>query len=492
VVLAARLSERRKRRVLLIEAGRDYPPSGELPADLSNGGRGSVLKHDWGLTHQTRLDGFRFPFPRGRVMGGSSAVNTCIALRGQPEDYDEWAALGLHEWSWERCLPAFRRLESDQDFDGESHGTAGPLPIRRHPPNEWVPWQRAFVEACSAHGFAYCPDSNAPGKAGVGPHAMNKLGGRRISAAEAYLTPQVRARDNLTLLAESTAVRVLFQNRKVSGVEVKRRGAVERITTRCVVLSAGAIHTPAILLASGIGPDDAVRRIGAVPIVRAPAVGRRLLDHPGFAMFLFPKRSFETSRTHPLLQTVLRYASGKREHCADMLLQPGSTVPLPRITLPMVSLMGCIGKPRGHGLIRWEARDPSRPRIESCLLEDREDLELAADTMQLAARLLQEQPFLGKATSVWPDAATLRHRDDLKSYVVKLCDSAYHPCGTVPMGTKPSRNAAVDGRGRVFGVEGLYVADASVMPTIPSSNIHLPTLMIAERMAEWLRDASTT
>jgi choline dehydrogenase len=486
-VIASRLTESSARSVLLLEAGPDYPPGRPLPPDLARGGQGSLVKHDWQLRHRTRTGGLLLRMPRGRVVGGSSAVNTCIALRGQPEDFDEWSALGLGEWSWERCLPAFKRLERDLDFATAWHGREGPLPLRRHPREEWVPWQRAFVEACLEAGFPYCEDSNRPATSGVGPHAMNKIDERRVSVAEAYLPETVRARENLAIRPMTTVSRVLFRDRRVVGVEVIDRGRTETVAANRVVLSAGALHTPGILLRSGIGPEGTVRAIGAEPLVDAPAVGRRLLDHPGFAMFLRPRWNAGANRKHPLLQTVLRFRSGQSPHPADMLLQPGSTVPLPRINLPLVSIMGAIGKPRGTGRLHWDSPGGmGAPRIESRLLEDPDDLELAASAMRLAFELAQRRPLRELATMFWPGPAVFRSADQIRTWVVKACDSGYHPCGTVPMGVSPGPEAAVDGRGAVFGVEGLLVADASIMPTIPSSNIHLPTLMLAERIADWL------
>ena len=486
-VIASRLSENAAHSVLLVEAGPDYPPGQPLPVDLAWGGWNSMIKHDWKLWHRTRAGGIRLPLPRGRVVGGSSAVNTCIALRGQPEDFDEWGALGLTEWSWERCLPAFLRLERDLDFATAWHGREGPLPVRRHAREEWVPWQRAFVEACLEAGHPYCEDSNEPGKAGVGPHTMNKVDGRRVSVAEAYLSFAVRQRENLAIRSDTLIRRVLFRQRRVVGIEIIGPRGSESIPTNRVVLSAGAIHTPGILLRSGIGPAETVRKLGGETLVDAPAVGRRLFDHPGFAMFLRPRWKSGTSRRHPLLQTVLRYRSGQRAHPADMLLQPGSTVALPRFNLPLVSIMGAIGKPRGHGRLHWDSRDAmAAPRIESRLLEDPGDLELAVSAMRIAFDLAQRRPLRAIAEMLWPGSSVFRHPDDIRRWVVTACDSGYHPCGSVPMGVSPGPEAAVDGRGRVFGVEGLYVADASIMPTIPSSNIHLPTLMLAERIAEWL------
>jgi choline dehydrogenase len=487
-VIARRVTENANLRVLLLEAGPDYPDPALLPADLADGGRNAMSSHDWGYRHVPTRRKVRFPFPRGRVVGGSSAVNTCIALRGQPRDYDEWAERGLREWSWEQCLPAFRRLERDLDVDNEWHGQQGPLPVRRHPPNEWVPWQAAFVEACRELGFPACYDSNEPNTHGVGAHAMNKIGGRRISVAEAYLTPEVRRRENLELRPGTLVRRVLFRGRKAIGVEVEGPTGVETLHGDRVVLCAGAINTPGMLLRSGVGPRAEVERLGSELVADVPAVGR-LLDHPGTAIFLRPRWGSPTSFRDPLIQTVLRFPSGG-DHPADMTLQPGSKLTLPRLDVPLVSLMCSVGKPRGQGRMHWLSADPlARPHIDSLLLEDPRDLALAADAMQLAHRLTQTKPLSKLAASFWPSARVLRSRAKVEDWIFGACDSGYHPCGTVAMGLPGESGAATDARGRVFGTESLQVADASLMPTIPSSNIHLPVLMIAERIGAWLRDA---
>jgi choline dehydrogenase len=485
-VLANRLSARGDREVVLLEAGPDYLPS-ELPADLRDGRLNSMTAHDWGYRHLPTERNVWFALPRGRVVGGSSAVNTCIALRGQPEDFDEWAALGLEEWGFEACLPAFRRLERDLDFPGAAyHGGDGPLPIRRHKPEELVPFQAAFLEACAERGYAFCADSNAPGSVGYGPHAMNKLAGRRISAAEAYLGPEVRARKNLSIRPNVLVRRVLFENRRVRGIELEAAGGVESLAAEQVILCAGAINTPGVLLRSGVGPEREVARLQCELVYDAPAVGRRLLDHPGVGIFVLARRGVEVDHSAPILQTLLRYPSGLRDHRADMVMQPASFTMLAR-KLPLFGLVAHVGKPRGAGTLRYPDADPrSKPEIHSHFFEDPLDLRMAREALQRAFELLETRALsaLGRAVLPWP--GLLRRDRWLELAIPKLCDSGYHPCGTVPMGVRAGADAAVDGRGKVFGLEGLYVVDASVMPTVPSSNIHLPTLMIAERMAEWL------
>jgi choline dehydrogenase len=491
-VIASRVTERADRDVLLLEAGPDYPDQAALPNDLRDGTRNSWLEHDWRYSHRpTPTQRVPFVFPRGKVVGGSSAVNTCIALRGHPYDYDEWAARGLPEWSFDECLPAFKRLEDDRDFgDRDYHAKNGPIPIRRHPPSEWSPWQAAFVDAARHLGHRDCDDVNEPGtKGGVGPHAMNKIDGVRMSAARGYLTNEVRARDNFRLRADTLVRRVVVERGRVTGVEVEMSGAVETIATSHVVLAAGAIATPGILLRSGIGPRRDVERLG-VPLVRdLPAVGARLLDHPGAAIILIP-RAGVCRMKDPLIQTVLRYTSATSERPFDMQIQAGSFLPLhPRLILPAFTMMCCVGKPRGFGKLTFASADPhDKPVIESNFLLDDQDRARAVEAITIMDALLRAPSMKGLAWHYWPDRATLADERALDTWVFKSCGSGYHPCGTVPMGAEGDPEAAVDGRGRIAGIEGLVVADASIMPTVPSANTNLTALMIGERFGEWLRD----
>ena len=486
-VIAARATERSDRDVLLIEAGPDYHDHA-LPADLRDGTRNSMRAHDWKLRHTPTPGQVSFPFPRGRVVGGSSAVNTCIALRGQAYDYDEWAERGLPEWTFERCLPAFKRLESDRDFDDDGHGTTGPVPIRRHAPSELVPWQAAFLESCKTLRFPACRDHNGPAPSGYAPHPMNKIDGERMSAARCYLTAEVRQRENLAIRERTLIRRVLSEGRRVTGVEVVTDGKIEVIAASRVILSAGAIATPGILLRSGIGPRAKVERLGATPVMELPAVAARLLDHPGAAIILAP-RDLQRSHLHPLIQTMLRFTSKGSRYPNDMQVQPGSMLTLAMATVPCVSVMCCVGKPDGHGTIEFTSADPeARPRIDSQLLVHPADRARAVEAMLLAYDLCRTSPMKEMVRFLWPGERVLRDRATLYEWIVRSCDSGYHPCGTVPMGADDDREAAVDQHGRVRGMTGLWVADASIMPTVPSVNTNVPTLMIGERFGEWLRD----
>ncbi|MBX3249844.1 MAG: GMC family oxidoreductase N-terminal domain-containing protein [Myxococcales bacterium] len=484
-VIAARASEHSDLEIVLLEAGPDLPVGAPLPADVRDGTRNSIHAHDWGYRHAPTRD-FDHVFPRGKVVGGSTAVNTCIAIRGEAYDFDEW---GLDDWRFERCLPAFCRLERDLDFgDAPYHGHDGPLPVRRHPPSELVPWQAAFLEACETLGFPRTDDHNRPGSTGAGPHAMNKLDGVRQNVARCYLDP-ARARPNLRVRAGAHVRRVLFEGRRVSGVELERAGRIEVVACARVVLSAGAIATPGILLRSGVGPRDEVARLGVELVADVPAVGARLLDHPGCAVFLQP-RDGVCALHHPLIQTALRFTSRALGARNDLQVQAGSLVPLPNVEVPLVSLMFQVGKTRGHGTLRFPSADPHvAPIIRSRLLEDPDDLELAFEAAELLWLLGTSAPLAELARFVLPSERGFRSRATIRDWIFAQTGSGYHPCGTVPM-TTPDAVGATDSRGRVHGVEGLVVADASLFPTVPSSNTNLPTIMLGERFGEWLREGA--
>ena len=318
---------------------------------------------------------------------------------------------------------------------------------------------------------------------------MNRIDGRRISAAEAWLTPAVRTRPGLTIQADTHVIRVLFDGRRATGVEVLHQGQQSTLLAKRVVLCAGAIHTPGILLRSGVGPRADLERLGVALVADNEAVGAQLLDHPGVAFFMLPRWG-STRRSAPLIQTVCRYQSYDATQPNDMLLQPGNLVPFPRFNSPLVSMMAAMGKPRGVGQIRYESADPfAKPELIQDFLEDPSDRKRAVEAIERGYAIVQTTAMQGMIRHVWPGHRTLSSRDRIDAWIRKSCDSGYHPSGTVPMGSDDDPSAATDGRGRVRGVEGLFVADASLMPTIPSSNTHLPTLMIGERFGEWLRAA---
>ncbi len=482
-VIAARLTQRSDLDVLLLEAGPDYAPE-HLPADLANGKENAMTSHDWGFVHRPTPEMPLFPLPRGKVVGGSSAVNTCIAYRARPEDFEEW---GLSEWTWDKVLPYFKRLETDLDYgETELHGGSGPLPVRRHPTSELVEWQQAFLDAGAHLGFPSCEDTNAPDATGFGRHAMNKIDGRRISAAEAWLTPEVRARPNFRLQPHTLVHKLVFHRGRVVGVDVSVNGRLDRIYADRVLLCAGAIGTPAILMRSGLGPKHDLKRLGVRVIRDLPDVGR-LIDHPGSGMFFIPRRRLQNSIDDPLIQTVGLVKLHDGPWLNDVQLQAGSLIPTKFKTFPGVMLMASLQKPYSVGSMTLSSLDPhERPVVNSFLHSHPKDLELISDALELLRRLAKSPPMRKLARCFYPTRGVIKSQRLRKRWVTLLgTDSGYHPSCTVPMGS------ATDQYGRVDGIEGLRICDASLFPTIPSSNIHLPTLMFGERFGEWLRDDLT-
>lgn len=487
-VIAARASEDPRRSVLLVEAGPDYPDLAQLPFDLVNSHNNSYTAHDWGLSYQPTAAGRSAPFPRGRVTGGSSAVNTTIALRGMPEDYDGWAAAGNPEWAWERVLPAFRRLERDLDFgDRPYHGDAGPITVRRYTWDELTPVHRAWLETAGELGYPRCEDANDPAGWGAGPHPMNKIGRLRVSTAVGYLAP-ARARPNLRILPNTLGRRVLFEAGRAAGVEVERGGAVETIRGRLVVLAAGAIHSPAILIRSGIGPAEELARLGIEP-VRAAPVGMRLSDHPALAVVAAVRDPAILDPDQPIVQTILRYTAPDSPHRNDLQVEAFSFSPRGAGPLQAFAVAAVLEQVNGTGTLRLPSADPhAAPVIENRFCEDPEDRRRLTACFRDALRFVTAGPLAALVDRViFPDPARELSDEAIGALLLKLAASGYHPCATAPMGPPSDPYAVVDQYGRAYGVEGLAVADASIMPTVPRANTNLTSIMIGEMVGEWLR-----
>ncbi|MEM9693028.1 MAG: GMC family oxidoreductase N-terminal domain-containing protein [Myxococcota bacterium] len=489
-VIATRVTENPSRSVTLYEAGPDYPAVSfdalsSLPEDLRNGGRNSMRDHDWGQRFLPNDRSDETFFPRGKVTGGSSAVNTCIALRGQPWDYDAWAELAGEQWSFEACLPAFRRLEHDLDIDNRWHGQEGPIRIAR--PQKLAELHGAFVESALRSGFERCADHNDPTTTGVGPHAMNKIDGARISTAVGYL-PLARARPNFRLHADTLVNRVVFRGRRVIGLEVVVEGRHEFRPARRVVLCAGATNTPGILWRSGIGPRPHLDRLGIEVKVDAP-VGQFLSDHPGSGILIAHREGFPTGAgfdpSLPIIQATLRFGVDE-ERPNEMQLQPIAFVDLEGIPWTM-ALAVVVGTPSGSGTLTYtSARPTAKPVLDSRLGHHPDDRRKLVAGIRHALRVMEQPELSAVGRSVWPDPSLL-DRDDSR-WVLPGTGSGYHPACTAPMGPADDGRSVCDGYGRVYGVEGLFVADASAMPNIVSSNLNLPTIMMGERFGAWFRD----
>jgi choline dehydrogenase len=487
-VVAARISEDPKVRVLLIESGPDYPNVESLPEDLRNVNHASFTDHDWALQYTPSATSRTLPFARGRVVGGSSAVNTAIALRGDPDDYDEWARLGNPAWSWERVLPAFIRLETDLDFpDASYHGKAGPLPIRRHPPEELVPFQAACMDAFRDVGYTECADHNDPESTGFGPHPMNKRGSLRISAAIAYLTP-ARARPNLEVRPETDLRRVVFKDGAVCGVEVRTEGAVQSISAPHVVLACGAVHTPAALIRSGIGPRDVLDRLGVGIVSAREGVGRNLMDHPAIGPTLYPREGV-VDWEMPVIQTTLRYTAAGGADRNDMQLEP-LTFMHQVGGRKLCGLAACVFKSYSRGcLVFGSAEIDSQPLILSNYLSDERDYTKLRDGLSRAMQLCETRAVRDVTKGVRrPKMEELSDERAIEGWIRRNVATGAHPACTARMGPRDDPMSVADERGRVHGVQNLRLADASLMPVIPRANTNIPTIMLAERIAEWVRE----
>ncbi|MGF1596776.1 MAG: GMC family oxidoreductase [Acidimicrobiales bacterium] len=487
-VVAARASEHPHLEVVLIEAGPDYETPSSIPADLVDGHRNSLVDHDWGLDHEPVPGGRAVHFPRGRVIGGSTAVNTTIALRGIPADYDHWAALGNPAWAWPEVLPAFRRLERDLDHgDAPYHGDAGPITIRRWQPDELTETQAAFVDAALDAGHPACVDVNAPDAVGVGVMAMNKLGRVRISTAVGYLAP-ARLRDNLTIVADTLVVRVVVDRGRATGVDViGPDGRRRTIDARLVVVAAGAVHTPGILVRSGIGDPDEVRAVGADPVAAVTGVGAALADHPALVVAMTPRAPELCAPELPLVQTITRFTSDGSPHELDVNIELITRLPR-RGGGGAIGLAASLEWVEGRGRVRQRSADPaSMPIIESGFGIDDGDVARNVAAWREALDIARRPPLADLYDEiVFPDPAR-SGPDQLTGLARRSSGSGYHPCGTARMGPVDDPGAVVDQYGRCHAVDGLAVADASIMPTVPRANTNLTTIMIGERIGEWLR-----
>ena len=488
-VVAARASEDPRIRVLLVESGPDYPNTEALPEDLRNVNHGSFFDHDWGLRYQPSASSRTPTFARGRVTGGSSAVNTAIALRGWPADYDEWAAMGLPSWSWEKVLPYFIRLEHDLDWgDRPWHGTDGPLPIRRHPREELVPYQAAFLDACAELGYPATEDHNAPDSTGYGPHPMNKRGTLRISTAIAYLGP-ARGRPNLTILADTDVVRVTCKDGAATGVEVQAAdGRRQVIGARQVVLACGSIHTPPVLVRSGIGPKAVLERLGIAETRVLEGVGQNLMDHPAIGPTLVPKDGV-ADWDQPVIQTTLYYTSTGSDDFNDMQLEPLSFMHI-RSEKLLMGLAACVFKSYSTGRLEVESAEVgARPRIYMDYFSDERDLAKVRDGLHRAMELVSTRAVANVIERVSrPTDGELADAAGLDAWIRRNSGTGAHPACTARMGPDDDPMSVCDERGFVRGVRGLRIADASLMPVVPRVNTNVPTIMIGERMGEWARE----
>ena len=517
-VLARRLSEDPGVRVLVVEAGRPVPWWEwriRMPAALSYPQNGTAWNWAYVTDPEPGMDGRRMDCPRGKALGGSSSINGMVYVRGNPLDYDEWARTpGLEPWSYPHCLPYFRRAETRDTGPNEYHGGDGPLPVTQSVPRN--PLFEAFIESGAAAGFARTDDLNGYRQEGFGPMDRTTRRGTRGSAAFCYLAP-VRARPNLTVRPRALAARVTIERGRATGIEIAGPAGVERVRAeREVICCAGAIDSPRILQRSGVGDPDFLKGLGIAVAADRPGVGANLQDHPEIYVQYRSKRPVTL---YPALKPWNRLAIGTRwlltgagigasnhfEAGAFVRSRDDLDVPNLQFHFVPIAMRYDGGDPAGgHGFqmhvgpmkgtsagrVRIRSADPrDPPSILFNYLTTGSDRRDMRDAVRLAREIAAQRPFDPYRGEELAPGAGIGDRDGraIDAWVRQHAESAYHPSCTCAMGAPDDPRAVTDGEGRVYGIDGLRVVDASIMPRIVNGNLNAPTIMIAEKIADAIR-----
>ena len=547
-VLANRLSARSATKVLLCEAGQDTPPGNE-PPEIRDSYSGTAYfdpRFHWtDLKVHTQVVSHNNPqenrpplrkYEQARVLGGGSSINGQMANRGAPTDYNEWQARGAEGWGWDNVLPFFKKVERDLDFDGPWHGKDGRIPVRRIPVEHWTKHAKAVGEACKQAGFKFLPDQNGEFVDGYFPVTHSNASEQRVSAAMGYLDAATRQRANLTLSTETQVKSLLFDGTRCTGVVAMVKGQEIEFRAREVILSSGAIHSPAHLLRAGIGPVGQLRDLG-IPVVSAlEGVGQRLMDHPSIALSSFIRRGArmnEHTRRH--IQAGLRYSSDMPGvPKGDMFVAIISKSAWHAVGEQIASLLTFINKTYSEtGQVKLASRDwRVEPTVEFNLLSDKRDLDRLMSGFRKMAALQLSAPMKAVTDNPFPAAYSDRVRkigvvnaknkfltsivatlmdgpaalrrfmidrfvvegftfeqvmtDDeaLEAFVRKAAIGVWHASCSCRMGRPDDPMAVVDTQGRVRGVQGLRVVDASIFPVVPCANTNFPTLMTAEKISD--------
>jgi choline dehydrogenase len=512
--LAGRLSADSDRRVLVLEAGPVYRSEGEMPAELlipvSAASAAPGNPHNWALPAEMR-PGLSFPYPRGKTIGGSSSLNGCYFIRGTKDDFDTWAKLGNDLWSYDQVLPFFRRSETDQDFHDEYHGTEGPIPVRRESLDRSPVFTPAFTDACRSLGFADAPDKNAPANDGVGPVPFNIRGGHRVGTALGYLIPAM-ARPTFRIIGDAVAQRVVFEGTRAVGIEALVDGKAQVFRAPEIVISAGALKTPQLLMLSGIGPADHLREHQIPVLADLGAVGQNLMDHavvhvPWDSNLDLPRitdRGAMTTvlnwqGTHSQLEIMpFLLTSGELLGAWDVLKRPIKAVEAMRGTsaravwrqmrgLRHATVIMSLMHGQSRGSVTLRSNDPNaHPVLRWNLCSVDADKESYREATRVLWDLYNAPAMRPINPSLVGFSKKMVANDDaIDEYVWNHLASG-HPAGTCRMGPSSDENAVVDQELRVRGVEGLRVADTSVFPAMPSRGPNATAMMIGERLADLL------
>jgi choline dehydrogenase-like flavoprotein len=513
-VLASRLSEDPGATVVLIEAGGagdgwvvETPIAGVLmaPTKLNNWAYETVP--------QTGLGGRRGYQPRGRALGGSSAINAMIYTRGHPADYDRWAALGNPGWSYAETLPYFLKAENNEDLAGAFHGRGGPLNVANSRSDN--PFQQRFLAAAREAQLPLNDDFNGARQEGLGLYQLTQINGERCSAARAYLRPHLGKRPNLRVETHARALRLLFDGKRAVGAEILQRGVKRTLRARReIIVSLGAFGSPQLLMLSGIGEAAALAALGIGPVLDLPGVGANLHDHPDVVLgYASPSRDLlglSFGALAPLLTAIARYRRERRGMATTNFAEAGGFLKTrPELAQPDVQfhfviavvedharrlrwgrgMTGhvCALKPKSRGSLKLAGPDPlADPLIDPAFLAAPEDVETLVAGVKLTRRLMAAPSLSAHWTRELFGAAEARTDDEIRAFLRRRVDTVYHPVGTCAMGPDP-KTAVVDATLRVHGAEALRVVDASIMPEVVAGNTNAPVIMIAEKAAEMIR-----
>lgn len=517
-VLAARLSEDPNRSVLLLEAGPDYPDFERLPDELKYGfaaaptppaGRTAAghpvsltaSPHNWRFTATSTDLAPPMLVPRGRVTGGSSAINSSAFYRGIPEDFDAWAAAGNDEWAYEKVLPSFRKSETDVDQQGDFHGSDGPIFVHHTRRGGWDGTQASFFEACRAMGFLEAEDHNHPDSGGVGPSVTNNHNGVRFSTALGYLDP-ARHRLNLTVRSDCQVRRVRFQGTRATGLLVDSGDETFTVEADQIILSAGAVGSPHLLMLSGVGPSHQLERFGIPVILDAPGVGQNLKDHPKVYVTWEAGDGLVSPSNRAAGSAALRFTAPGSHLRNDLGINlSGPSVPRHRNGAPtaidaggnpstrhMEMMIGLL-LPASQGELTLASPDHrTQPVLNYNYLAEPSDRERMRAGVRMALELAGREelgPLLGKRID--PEDHDLAADAALDQWLMREATTYSHISCTCRMGPSYDAMAVVDQYGRVRGVQGLRVVDASIMPDLVRAPINPTVIMMAERIADLIR-----
>lgn len=492
-VVAARMAEDPDTTVLLLEAGTDYPDLANLPEDIQNGHTRTAederSEHNWALRGTITEEQGEIHVAQGKVIGGGGSINGQVFLRGIPQDFDDWASWGNEEWSYTKVLPYFRKAETDLDIKDDFHGTDGPLPISRKIGETWPVIQSAFHTACLQNGFDTTDDMNGVEPTGVGVVPMNNQKGVRMSTAITHLAP-MRHHLNLTIRGNVFARKILIENRQVTGVEVESGGEVFTVESNKVVLSAGALKSPHILMLSGIGPKDQLDEYGIDVLQNTPGVGANLRNHPISPISFRVKEGIKLQPDASGVRIALRYTAKGSDDSNDMMMTTSSLFsPFTGEMLPdRIGRISCVIElPAGAGFVRLNSADPAvQPKFDYRYFSHPEDMRRMRDGIRLAVKMLETDAYKDVSDGrVTPTEEILTDDDALDLWIRQTVGSARHVSGTCKIGPDSDPMAVVDQQCRVKGLQGLWIADSSVMPQVPRANANATAIMIGERVAEW-------